>query len=91
MLRVEARTRLGELDLDVALDVAAGECLALAGPSGAGKTSVLRVVAGLLRPERGRVALRRGDVARHAAAASTCRPSGAAAATCSRSTRCSRT
>lgn len=55
MLRVEARHRVGTLDLDVALEVAAGECLALAGPSGAGKTSVLRVVAGLLRPERGRV------------------------------------
>ena len=46
-------TRLGALELDVSLDVAAGECLALAGPSGAGKTSILRVVAGLLRPERG--------------------------------------
>jgi molybdate transport system ATP-binding protein len=53
VLRVEARTRLGALDLDVALEVGAGECLALAGPSGAGKTSVLRVVAGLLRPEEG--------------------------------------
>ena len=31
--------------------------LALVGPSGAGKTTVLRVVAGLLRPERGAVAL----------------------------------
>jgi molybdate transport system ATP-binding protein len=56
VLRVEARTRLGELELDVALDVRAGECLALAGPSGAGKTSVLRVASGLLRPESGRVA-----------------------------------
>jgi molybdate transport system ATP-binding protein len=55
LLRVEARHRLGALALDVALDVAPGECLALAGPSGAGKTSVLRVAAGLLRPERGRV------------------------------------
>jgi molybdate transport system ATP-binding protein len=55
VLRIEARTRLGELELDVALDVRAGECVALAGPSGAGKTSVLRVGSGLLRPERGRV------------------------------------
>ena len=55
MLRVEAATRLGAFDLDVALEVPAGECLALAGPSGAGKTTVLRVAAGLVRPERGRV------------------------------------
>jgi molybdate transport system ATP-binding protein len=53
VLRVEARTRLGALALEVALEVEAGECLAVAGPSGAGKTSVLRVAAGLLRPEHG--------------------------------------
>ncbi len=56
MLRVEACSPLRGFDLDVALEVAAGECLALAGPSGAGKTSVLRVVAGLRRPATGRVA-----------------------------------
>jgi molybdate transport system ATP-binding protein len=56
VLRVEAHTGLGELELDVALEVRAGECLALAGPSGAGKTSVLRVASGLLRPQSGRVA-----------------------------------
>ena len=55
MLRVEGQTRLGALKLDVAFEVTAGECLALAGPSGAGKTSMLRIVAGLVRPERGRV------------------------------------
>ena len=56
MLRVEASTRLGGFELDVALEAPPGRCLALAGPSGAGKTSVLRIVAGLVRPDRGRVA-----------------------------------
>jgi molybdate transport system ATP-binding protein len=42
--------------LDLELSVAHGT-LALVGPSGAGKTSVLRAIAGLLRPHRGRVAL----------------------------------
>ena len=60
MLQVEAHTQVGAIELDVSLRVARGECLALAGPSGAGKTSILRVVAGLLRPERGVV--RCGDV-----------------------------
>jgi molybdate transport system ATP-binding protein len=36
-----------------------GELLALVGPSGAGKTSMLRVLAGLMRPERGHVAVGR--------------------------------
>jgi ABC-type sulfate/molybdate transport systems ATPase subunit len=39
------------------LTVEPGETFALVGPSGAGKTTVLRVVAGLLRPQTGRVAL----------------------------------
>jgi molybdate transport system ATP-binding protein len=41
----------------VDLTVEPGETFALVGPSGAGKTTVLRVVAGLLRPRAGRVAL----------------------------------
>ena len=41
--------------LELALDV--GRTVALVGPSGAGKTSVLRAVAGLVRPASGRIAL----------------------------------
>jgi molybdate transport system ATP-binding protein len=44
-------------DIDVALRVEAGETLALIGSSGAGKTSILRVVAGLQRPAAGRITL----------------------------------
>ncbi len=55
MLALEAAGRLGALDLDITLEAAAGEALALAGPSGAGKTTVLRVAAGLYTPPRGAV------------------------------------
>jgi molybdate transport system ATP-binding protein len=55
VLRASAQTRIGALELSATIEVARGECLALAGPSGAGKTSILRVVAGLLRPDRGSV------------------------------------
>ena len=54
-LQLTADTQLGELRLCVGLNVGPGECLAIAGPSGAGKTSILRIIAGLLRPERGSV------------------------------------
>jgi molybdopterin-binding protein len=41
-------------DVGLALDVGR-ETVALVGPSGAGKTTVLRAIAGLIRPARGRV------------------------------------
>jgi len=56
-LTVDAEMPLRSFRLQAGLTARPGEPLALAGPSGAGKTTLLRVAAGLLRPERGRVAL----------------------------------
>jgi ABC-type branched-subunit amino acid transport system ATPase component/predicted MFS family arabinose efflux permease len=47
---------------DVGLEVAQGEVLALLGSNGAGKSTILRVVAGLGTPERGAVRLHGRDV-----------------------------
>ncbi|ACA16982.1 molybdate ABC transporter, ATPase subunit [Methylobacterium sp. 4-46] len=54
MITVEASHALGHFSLDAAF-TAAGRVTALFGRSGAGKTSLVNVVAGLLRPRAGRV------------------------------------
>jgi len=53
-LEVELRHHLGRIDLDVRFSVGR-ETLALIGASGAGKSSVLLAIAGLLRPDHGRI------------------------------------
>jgi len=53
-LRVElAQER--PIPLTVALDCARGEVLALVGPSGSGKSTILRTIAGIYTPARGRI------------------------------------
>jgi putrescine transport system ATP-binding protein len=46
----------------VSLEVADGELLALLGPSGCGKTTLLRLIAGLERPDTGRVSIGGADM-----------------------------
>ncbi|MCC7442615.1 MAG: ATP-binding cassette domain-containing protein [Bdellovibrionales bacterium] len=58
MMRLERlRGRIGRLELEADFSVSPGERLALVGPSGCGKTTVLRWIAGLRRPEEGRIFL----------------------------------
>jgi molybdate transport system ATP-binding protein len=57
VLAARIETALREFELEVDLQVERGRCLALVGPSGAGKSTVLRAIAGLHRPERGRISL----------------------------------
>jgi len=62
VIRVQARTILGHepgaFRLDVDLEAPADGVTALFGRSGSGKTSILKAMAGLLRPRQGRVILR---------------------------------
>ena len=47
---------------DVSLDIAPGELVVCLGPSGCGKTTLLRLIAGFLRPDSGSIRLNGEDV-----------------------------
>src|SRR3954462_14141065 len=49
---------------DVSLEVASGSLTALLGPSGGGKSTLLRVIAGLEQPDSGTVLISSNDVTR---------------------------
>ncbi|SIR12696.1 ABC transporter ATP-binding protein [Bosea sp. TND4EK4] len=49
---------------DVSLSVAKGEAVALLGPSGCGKTTTLRMLAGLIEPDRGTIRIDGAEITR---------------------------
>jgi len=56
MLRVDVSKQLGEFSLEAAFE-SQGRVTGLFGASGAGKSSLINMIAGLLRPDRGVIAL----------------------------------
>ena len=57
MLTVSARLTRGAFTLDAAFGAEADGVVALFGASGAGKTTLADAIAGLVRPEAGRIVL----------------------------------
>ncbi len=58
--------RRNEVIRDLSFEVERGEFLVVFGPSGAGKTVLLRLIAGMVLPDRGRVVLNGADITRDA-------------------------
>lgn len=56
-LTVEVRKQLPHFCLDVNFQCQPGNLTAIVGPSGAGKTTLIRIIAGLEKPDSGRVCL----------------------------------
>jgi molybdate transport system ATP-binding protein len=54
-LDVKVKKRRHDFDVDVSFICKGGEILVLVGPSGAGKTTVVRLIAGLEKPDEGRI------------------------------------
>ena len=57
MLEIDIEKRLRDFDLQLRLDVNQGQTLMLVGDNGCGKPTLLNLIAGLDRPDRGRIAL----------------------------------
>jgi len=54
-IRKQLHAGSGRIAMELQFDIRNGELFALFGPSGAGKTSVARMIAGLLAPDEGRI------------------------------------
>ncbi len=54
-LNISIKKKLPHFDLDVSFSCRENRLLVLVGPSGAGKTTIIRILAGLDRPDEGRI------------------------------------
>lgn len=61
MIRIDVSRRLGDFNIEARFDADIKGIVALFGRSGAGKTSIINMIAGLLKPDRGKIELN-GDV-----------------------------
>jgi len=61
MIRIDVQKKLrgadGDLNLHFETRIDTGEFITLYGPTGSGKSSILRMVAGLMRPDEGRISV----------------------------------
>ena len=57
VIKVELEKKLGGLQIEARFEMNGQGTLALFGPSGAGKTSIVNMMAGLMSPDRGRVVI----------------------------------
>jgi len=81
----QAYARLGDFRLeDISVSVESGEFFVILGPSGAGKTVLLDLIAGFIYPRQGGLLLDGADISFY-------RQSGGISATCSKTTPCSQT
>lgn len=55
MLEVDVRKQLREFELNISFSIEFGETLALIGPSGAGKTTILDLIVGFRQPDEGHI------------------------------------
>lgn len=62
-LRIEGvRKDYSDFSLDMSLSCEKGEIVVILGPSGGGKTTFLRIIAGLIAPDQGRILLEGRDI-----------------------------